>query len=137
MNFTGGFGIDGLISEEERWNTIGNEISRLILPWPYYGSADHEREGGYKIKLYDPSCIHFADVLVSDDVRNADNFDEIEKWLSRIAEKMKKKDWRIRCGCIFVSVGNRPPVIYYCNGEAESEPCVWRKIKNVNGEILA
>jgi hypothetical protein len=134
VHFTGGFGLDGLIFEEAQWGKIGDEINQLISPLPY-SSDYYESEGGHEIKLYDQSSLHFADVFVSDDVRYADSLDEIEQWLLKISERMKEKDWRIRCGCFFAYVEYSPPVIYYCDGD-EYEPCAWRKIMNVNGEIL-
>jgi hypothetical protein len=48
---------------------------------------------------------------------------------------MKEKTWSVRCGCFFAYVEYQPPVIYYYDG-GDCEPCAWRKIKDVNGEIF-
>jgi hypothetical protein len=134
VHFMGGFGLEGFIFEEEQWKKIGNEISQLILPLPYR-SDEGSGQTGHKIKLYSQSSMHFADVFLSMDARYADSLQGIEDWLVRITEKMKEKDWEVRCGCFFAYVEFRSPVIYYYDGwRAECEPYIWKKIKDVNGE---
>jgi hypothetical protein len=136
VHFTGGFGLDGCILNKGRWNKIWNEIRQLISPLPY-SSNEYSGQTGYKIKLHDPDSVHFADVFLSMDARYADSLQEIEDWLLKITEKMKEKDWEVRCGCFFAHVEYQPPVIYYYDGGDEDyEPYIWRKIEDVNGEIL-
>jgi hypothetical protein len=134
-HFTGGFGIDGIIMNKNRWSTIGNEINQLISPLPgdSMGFADPAK---YKIKLHDPSCFHFADVLVSGDLRYVGTLSGIEKWLLMIKKRLEKKHWDIRCGCFFAYVVGQAPVIYYYDNYDRDSSCQWKKIDNVSGVLL-
>jgi hypothetical protein len=135
-HFTGSFGIDGIIFGDARWNAIENEISQLISPLPGdKGSAD---PAVYKIKLHDSESLHFADVLVSGDLRYVDSLYGIEDWLRMIMRRLQEKGWTIRCGCFYAYVEGQAPAIYYCDVYDDNEEMLysWRKIENVNGVLL-
>jgi hypothetical protein len=136
VHFTGGFGLDGIITGEKTWPSpsIGNTIVQLMSPLPKGSNGP----ANYKIKLNDVGHIHFADVLVTGDLRDLDSLDEIEEWLLRITKKINENGWDIRCGCFYAYVENRAPKIYYYNDiyydiSINSE---WKKIDEVNGTPL-
>jgi hypothetical protein len=132
-HFTGGFGIEGYI-QDGKWNTSGDTIKSIILPMPGY--PDYPAE--YDIKLQDPSDIHFADVLVSGDLRHISSLRIIEDWLLMIERRTRGMEWDIRCGCFYAFVEFQKPAIYYYDSFDPDNSLVlgWRKIDNVNGILL-
>lgn len=130
-HFTGGFGLDAFIVDKDRWKHIGDEISRFISPLP--GEPGHEAI--YKIKLHDRHALHFADVLVSGDLRYIGSLYEIEKWLLMIGKRLEEKGWDIRCGCFYAYVEGGLPAIYYYDIYDDS-PYPWKRIRDFNGVLL-
>jgi hypothetical protein len=133
-HFTGGFGINGIIWEDE-WNKVGNEIFQLISPLPDNPDSSLDK-ASCKIKLHNKSYLHFADVLVSGDLRDIDTLAGIEKWLLMIKKRPEEKDWDIRCGCFFAYVEGQAPAIYYYDSYDSYSPCQWKRIDNLNGVLL-
>jgi hypothetical protein len=133
-HFTGAFGIDGFIWEDDRWNTIRDEISKLILPLPgvIEGCADPVI---YKINLNDSSSLHFADVMVSGDLEDVETLLVIEEWLLKIEKRLNEKEWSIRCGSFLAYVEYQAPAIYYYDDCGLSFQG-WKKIKYADGVLL-
>jgi hypothetical protein len=129
VHFTGGFGLNGFIFDENKFDNIENEILELVTPM--LPSDTDSGKAACKININDRHSMHFADVLVSGDIRYADSLGAVEAWLLQIEERLPMKDWSIRCGVFYAYVEYRDPVIYYWTDCGE-----WKKISSFSGEIL-
>jgi hypothetical protein len=73
--------------------------------------------------------MHFADVLVSGDLRDVDDFEDFENWLTRISKDFRSRGIVFRNGCFQAEVENDAvPRIYFV------QDGTWLKAKQPDGE---
>jgi hypothetical protein len=132
IHFTGSFGIGGMISSEKEWHSIGNNIKSIIFPLPRgsEGAAKH------KIKLNNIHNIHFADVLVSGDLRDIDSLDCLEEWLLGVEKRLEERGWDILIGCFIAHTSYTDPEVYYYDDMDEKIASRWKRINVLEGEYL-
>jgi hypothetical protein len=115
-HITGSIALDGIIGLSVK----DENIKGLLEPLPYGSEGPVECH----VVFNDPGNLHFADVLVSGDLRDVDSLDEIEFWLDGIISRIKAAGIWFRMGCFMAEIEYGPRAVYVLDMDTPT----WEKI---------
>jgi hypothetical protein len=123
-HITGSLALDGIIGLSVK---DGN-IKELLKPLPNGSEGPAE----CNVIFNEPGNLHFADVLVSGDLRDVDSLDEIESWLDGIITRLVAAGIWFRMGCFMAEIEYGARAVYVLDSDGDT--ATWVKIPLVRGD---